>query len=86
MTDAMISTIDASGRFVLPRRARALLGLEPGQRLRVDVHDGRVELVPLPIEAELVEHLGGVLVITPCEDVGEMTPDDVCEAIADTRK
>lgn len=86
MSETMTVTMDSAGRFVLPKRARTSLGLEPGQRLSVTVHDDRVELTPVPIEADLVEHGGGVQVITPTEDIKELTPDDVTEAVERTRR
>ncbi len=38
-------TVSETYRVVVPRGARLALGIRPGQRLRVLVYEGRVELV-----------------------------------------
>jgi AbrB family looped-hinge helix DNA binding protein len=81
MPEAITVTMDGAGRFVLPKEVRMSLGLEAGQRLRIAVHDDRVELTPLPIDADLVERAGGVLVIVPNEEVAELTVAEVTDAI-----
>lgn len=81
----MTVTMDSAGRFVLPKQIRSSLGLEPGQRLRVAVRDDRVELAPMPIEADLSEQ-SGVLVIVPQEPVAALSRDDVRETIDRGRK
>ena len=53
---------------MVPKPLRDELGFEPGQPLRPSVRDGRLEIEPEPVDAELVEH-DGVLVITPTEPV-----------------
>ncbi|MFV0258265.1 MAG: AbrB/MazE/SpoVT family DNA-binding domain-containing protein [Acidimicrobiales bacterium] len=85
MKETMTVTMDGAGRLVLPKQIRSLLGLEPGQRLQVVVRDDRVELAPMPIEANLAEE-SGVLVIVPQEPVATLTRDDVGDAIDRGRK
>jgi len=86
MSETMTVSMDSAGRFVLPKLARTSLGLEPGQRFRVAIHDDRLELTPLPIDARLVEHAGGVQVITPTADIKDLTVEDVTEAVARIRR
>ncbi len=78
-------TIDRSGRLVIPKPLRDELGIEPGQPLRASVHDGRLEIEPEPIDAELVE-VDGVLVITPLEPVSPISRDDVRSIIESVRR
>lgn len=61
------------------------LGIEAGQPLNASVNDGRLELEPAPVDAELVE-VDGVLVITPREPVAPMTRDDVRRLIESVRR
>jgi AbrB family looped-hinge helix DNA binding protein len=77
--------IDGAGRLVIPKALRDELGLEPGQPLRVAVRDGRLEIEPEPIDAELVER-DGVLVITPTEPVVALSRDEVRRIIESTRR
>ena len=39
-------TVSEKYQIVVPREARAALGIRPGQSLRVLVYEGRVELLP----------------------------------------
>jgi len=78
-------TIDRSGRLVIPKVLRDELGIEPGQPLRASVHDGRLELEPDPVDADLVE-VDGVLVITPREAVAPISRDDVRAIIESVRR
>ncbi len=48
MSTAIETTIDASGRLVLPKAVREAAGLEPGMRLAITVSDGRVAIEPAP--------------------------------------
>lgn len=41
------TSMDASGRLVLPKAVRRRLNLSNGARLRVDVVAGRIELTPV---------------------------------------
>ena len=44
----MKTTIDSGGRLVIPKQARDAAGLKPGVPLEVVVHDGRIEIAPVP--------------------------------------
>lgn len=61
------TALDRFGRVVVPRSARAELGLEPGARFAVVVEGGEIRLKPIDGEPELVAR-GGVLVVrSPAE-------------------
>lgn len=77
--------IDGSGRLVVPKALRDELGIEPGQSMRASVRDGRLELVPEDMDAELVER-DGVFVITPTDTAGPLTRDDVRALIEASRR
>jgi AbrB family looped-hinge helix DNA binding protein len=85
MASTHLVAIDRAGRLVVPKTLRDELGLEPGQPLRASVRDGRLEIEPEPIDAELVER-DGVLVITPTEPVPVLTQDDVRLVVESTRR
>ena len=40
-------TISPKYQVVIPREIREKLGLEPGQKVHVVAHEGRIELIPL---------------------------------------
>jgi len=44
-----METVKISSKFqiVIPREARTALRLRPGQRVRVFVYDGRLEIIPI---------------------------------------
>lgn len=69
----------------MPKVLRDELGIEAGQALRASVHDGRLEIEADPVDAELVE-VDGVLVITPRERVAPITRDDVRLLIESVRR
>jgi AbrB family looped-hinge helix DNA binding protein len=80
-----VITMDTAGRIVVPKALRDRLAIEPGQALRAQVRDGRLEIEPEPIEARLVE-VDGILVITPTEHVERATREDVRNLIEDMRR
>ncbi len=53
--------------------------------MRASVRDGRLELVPEDMDAELVER-DGVFVITPTDTAGPLTRDDVRALIEASRR
>jgi AbrB family looped-hinge helix DNA binding protein len=85
MTAAVEVSMDQAGRIVVPKSLRDRLGVEPGQPLRARVNDGRLEIEPQPIRAELVDE-GGVLVITPTEPLAALSRDEVRTMIEDIRR
>jgi AbrB family looped-hinge helix DNA binding protein len=49
-----METVKVSPKYqvVIPRKARQSLGLRPGQRFQVVVHDNRIEFIPVrPMKA-----------------------------------
>ena len=78
-------TIDRAGRLVVPKALRDELGLAEGRSLRAAVRDGCLELVPEPLEVDLVER-DGVLVIVPAGSLQPLTRDDVRAVIESVRR
>lgn len=67
---AIITTIDAAGRVVIPKRMREALRLMANTRLRVSEQGRRIVLEPVEEEAIVVERdgltlIGGALVESP---------------------
>jgi AbrB family looped-hinge helix DNA binding protein len=56
-------TMDAAGRFVLPKSIRDHLHLRAGTRLRADVVADRIELTPEPDAGVRIERRGKRMVI-----------------------
>jgi AbrB family looped-hinge helix DNA binding protein len=56
-------TVDAAGRFVLPKSIRDRLHLRAGTRLRADVVADRIELTPEPDADVRIEQRGKRMVI-----------------------
>jgi len=45
-------TISTKYQVVIPKRVRELLGVQPGQKVKVILHDNRIELIPVrPMKA-----------------------------------
>jgi len=53
-------TVSPKFQVVIPRIVRESLGLQPGQKLRVVEHEGRIELIPEREIAELKGFLKGI--------------------------
>jgi len=51
----MKSTIDLSGRLVIPKAIRKVAGLEPGVPLEVRWREGVVEIEPAPLPVKLTK-------------------------------
>ena len=56
-------TIDAAGRFVLPKAMRERLHLRKGAKLRADVIGDKIELTPEPDADVRIERRGKLMVI-----------------------
>ncbi len=56
-------TIDAAGRFVLPKSIRDRLHLRAGTKLRVDIVADKIELTPEPDADVRIERRGKRMVI-----------------------
>ena len=57
-----METVKVSPKYqvVIPRAVRELLNIQPGQRVRVIVYDGRIELIPLCPIQEMRGFLKGI--------------------------
>lgn len=80
----METTIDKAGRLVVPKAVREASRLYPGTLVRFRVHDGRVEIEPVPLDVSLEPH-GPVMVAVPREGRPELTAAEVDETTADLR-
>jgi AbrB family looped-hinge helix DNA binding protein len=76
MIHAMMTTMDAAGRLVLPKAARERARFRPGVPLEVRVVDGRIEIEPAPTRVTL-EQRSGFWVASPAEPVPTLTQDQV---------
>jgi AbrB family looped-hinge helix DNA binding protein len=72
----MITTIDGSGRLVLPRAIRERAQLTPGTPLEVRVVDGHVEIEPAAA-AVTIRKVGAVWVAVPTATVPTLTEAEV---------
>lgn len=84
MSSAIISTIDAAGRLVLPKEIRDEAQIEPGMPLSISYHDGRIEIEPAPREVRIVRK-GRVSVAVPLEPGEPLTAAIVQETIDSLR-
>ena len=64
MIHAMVTTMDAAGRLVIPSEIRREAAIEPGTPLDVRWRDGVIEIEPRPLDVKL-ERKGRLLVATP---------------------
>ncbi|MGQ9709380.1 MAG: AbrB/MazE/SpoVT family DNA-binding domain-containing protein [Anaerolineae bacterium] len=57
-----METVTVSPKFqiVIPGRARRLLGVQPGQKVRVILYDHRIELIPIRPVQEARGFLKGI--------------------------
>lgn len=67
MRDAVQTTIDSSGRLVLPKAVRDEAGIEPGMTLRLWVHEGKVEIEPATRDVRIVQK-GLLWIAVPVEE------------------
>lgn len=57
-----MSTVKLSPKFqiVIPKEVRENIGLKPGQKVQVILHDGRIELIPVRPVREMRGFLRGI--------------------------
>jgi AbrB family looped-hinge helix DNA binding protein len=83
----MQTTIDETGRLVIPEEIREQAGLAPGQPLEIRWHDGRIEIEPVTSAVRLVQK-GHLVVAVSDDDLPPLTHEDVesvRQAILDER-
>ena len=88
MKNAMLVTIDRSGRFVIPKAIREEAGLRPNMPLEIRVRDGIVEIVPPPRDVEIVKtgHLYVAQPAEPSEPLAKRTVDRAAESVRSRRR
>ena len=84
-TMALITTIDAAGRVVIPKALRDRLGLAPGRPVVISERDGRVEIEPVTAPLDLVNGKGGPVAV-PRDELPSLTDDIVKATIDGTRR
>ena len=72
----MKTTIDASGRLVIPKEIRREAGLTSGVPLEVRFREGRIEIEPASLPVRLVRK-GRLLVAVPQKDVSTLKGETV---------
>ena len=72
----MKTTIDDSGRLVIPKEIRREARLAPGASLEIGWHDGRIEIEPAPAAVRL-QRRGRLLVAVPKGRLPELSPEVV---------
>lgn len=81
----MQTTIDASGRLVIPAEIRRRLGLTGGETLDLDVHDDTIEISVAPTPMRLVRR-EGVLVAETDRPMPTLTAELVRETLERVRR
>lgn len=82
----MTTTIDRAGRVVIPKDMRDRNGLTPGCTVNIREQDGRIEIEPEFMEADLVPGPHGLLFIQPRHPVPPRTVEDVRATIERQRQ
>ena len=80
----MNATIDRAGRLVVPKSVCEAARLHPGTEVRFRVHEGRVEIEPVPMAVKFER--SGRSVVAVAQTAGAMvTTEDVERTLAETR-
>ena len=72
----MKTTIDHSGRLVIPKEIRRESGIKPGMPLDVRWEKGAIAITPAPLAVKL-EQKGRLLVAVPIKDTPRLSTDMV---------
>ena len=72
----MRTTIDASGRLVIPKRIRDQAGFKPGAPLELRLRDGLLEIESAPADVRFVKS-GKITVAVLETDEAPMTQEEV---------
>ena len=81
----MQTTIDATGRVVIPKSMRDALGLSGGRQIEVREREGVIEIEPAATPMRL-EKRRGRLVSVPDRDLPPLTDDLVRATLERTRR
>lgn len=81
----MRTTIDRAGRVVIPKSVRERLGLRGGEEIEIEEADGRIEITRPPRDSGLVKGRHGLLVFESDPDSEPIGPEEVREAIEQSR-
>ncbi|TSD99428.1 AbrB/MazE/SpoVT family DNA-binding domain-containing protein [Skermania sp. ID1734] len=81
----MRTTIDSAGRIVVPKAVREAMGLEAGRAIDVVYVDGRIEIELAPAEVAVAIE-GGLPLVTPTDDLPQLTDDQVRDTLDSTRR
>lgn len=76
MTEAIRTSIGTAGRLVLPKALRDAAGLTDGMPVDLRFREGRIEIVPAPLEVRVVRR-GRLHVLEASEDVPTLSRDEV---------
>lgn len=85
MNVAIETTMDASGRLVLPKAVREAAGLEAGMPLAITVNEGRIEIEPAPRAVKTVRR-GRLTVAVALADRPKLSARTVRETQAAVRR
>jgi len=72
----MKTTIDSSGRLVIPKEIRREAGLKPGMPLEVRCREGLIEIEPASFPVTLTKR-GRFLIAVPQKEVGLLRSETV---------
>jgi AbrB family looped-hinge helix DNA binding protein len=72
----MKTTIDPSGRLVIPKDIRREAGIKPGVPLDIRWQNGTIAITPAPLAVKL-ERKGRLLVAVPAKDTPRLSFDTV---------
>jgi AbrB family looped-hinge helix DNA binding protein len=73
---AMKTTIDHSGRLVIPKEIRRESGIKPGMPLEVRWENGAIAITPAPLPVKLARK-GRLLVAVPARETSSLSSDTV---------
>ncbi len=81
----MRTTIDGSGRVVVPKVLRDALGLRPGSDVEITLRDGHIEIEPTTVPMHLVDH-DGITVAETDAPLPTLSTEQVREVLERVRR